>query len=376
MDVGLSVVNLASLATSKVAVAGEVGVEAMDHLASKAEWVQGDILLQCWVKERGSVNVLSWRTVWATLRSNSLHLASSPEAAAKAAASPAADLAKHLEGLPEPQLEALANNVQQQISQEQSETNEDVKMMNAVREYMRKDFVNTVILFKRENEGASFEDFLAASFPENISRDSDGKVDWIDHRVLNEEWQGTFETVQKTDSLFELGNLPAVETDNQLVPQPSGKLSKTWLKLNNFVMEAVRDPIANALTESKTASASFLQNVRDGTHNAIASVSQSIADLKERWIPIEDIQEVEILPNPQGNELPSTRFRIIARDGMMHYLDTETAEACTQFHALLLQCMAASRRTQVLTNGQPNSGLRALRLLRGHGEQHPANAKN
>jgi len=230
---------------------------------------------------------------------------------------------------------------------------------------MRKDFINTVILFKRENETASFEEFLADSFPENISLGPDGSVDWIDKRVLNEEWQGTFETVKKDDALFPLEGPPGEEHEQKV--QPRG-LSKTWLQLYQFVSEAVHHPItagSAALVESKTASASFLQNVRDGTNSAIASVTQSISELKEKWIPIEDIQEVECTSGSiQGTEMLDTRFRIHTRDGMIHYLEAESPELSSQYQALLVQCMAASRRTQILTGGQTHSGLRALRLLR------------
>lgn len=377
MDVGLSVVNLAALATSKVAVAGEVSVEAIDHLASKASWAQGDILFQGWIKERGTVNIMSWRPVWATLRSAALHIAASPEHAARSR-SHAADLAQHLEKLPQAQLEVLSNNVNQQLSSQMAASDdEDVKMMGAVREYMRKEFINTVIRFKRENETAGFEDFLSNSFPENVILAPDGTVESIDQRVLNDEWKGTYEAVHKDDPLFPLAGLPGIEEEQKV--QPSG-LSKTWLQLHQFVAEAIhaKDAVvpvgSSAVVESKaSASSSFLQTMRDGTNSAIASVNQSLSELKEKWIPIEDIQDVESTSGSiQGDaQALETRFRIHTRDGMVHYFETETPALSAQFQALLLQCMATTRRTQLLTGGHTHSGLRALRLLRNPA---PANA--
>jgi hypothetical protein len=110
---------------------------------------------------------------------------------------------------------------------------EDDEMMAQARdiqEWVRLDFENIIIKWKRQieeqgeekeegGEGVvsalggrgTYEHFLAECFGENIAFDGKGKVRWIDARVQGAEWRGVFERVHTTDALHMIGTAPGLE---------------------------------------------------------------------------------------------------------------------------------------------------------------------
>lgn len=76
----------------------------------------------------------------------------------------------------------------------------DEQMSANVREYMQMSLENMMIFFKREHPNASFEEFIAARFPENSFIGPDGRLE-CDDRVRCPSWEGAYYRVRPTDRL-------------------------------------------------------------------------------------------------------------------------------------------------------------------------------
>jgi len=83
----------------------------------------------------------------------------------------------------------------------------DEEMAADVKEYMQLSLENMMILFKREQPEASFEEFIAARFPENSFVAPDGRLS-CDERVRCPSWEGAYVRVRPTDPLNEIDGGP------------------------------------------------------------------------------------------------------------------------------------------------------------------------
>jgi hypothetical protein len=82
-----------------------------------------------------------------------------------------------------------------------------------LREYYQKDIENSMIEWKRDHKGGSYQDYLVDTVPENITLDKDGNCTWMDPRT--ERLKRTFDRVQQSHSLHVLGRPPQPDADDE-----------------------------------------------------------------------------------------------------------------------------------------------------------------
>lgn len=83
----------------------------------------------------------------------------------------------------------------------------DEQLSANVKEYMQLSLENMMILFKREQPDASFEEFIAARFPENSFVGPDGRLT-CDDRVRCPSWEGAYHRVHPADRLHKVEGGP------------------------------------------------------------------------------------------------------------------------------------------------------------------------
>jgi hypothetical protein len=83
----------------------------------------------------------------------------------------------------------------------------DEQLSADVKEYMQLSLENMMIFFKREQPDASFEEFIAAKFPENSFVGNDGRLT-CDNRVRCPSWEGAYYRVRPADKLHKVEGGP------------------------------------------------------------------------------------------------------------------------------------------------------------------------
>ena len=83
--------------------------------------------------------------------------------------------------------------------------NSDDNIKDSTRKMMDNDFMNKIILWKRENKeiSSNYHLFIKDMFPENI-KFVNNNVDWIDPRVMGPRWKGVFDKLSYNTKLYKL----------------------------------------------------------------------------------------------------------------------------------------------------------------------------
>ncbi len=89
---------------------------------------------------------------------------------------------------------------------------ETQQQQEKVKTWMYQKQVNTIIDWKKEHpsEADNYFKFIRDTFPENIKVE-DEKIVWIDHRILGDNWKGTFLGLKATDKKYVLSQPPGTE---------------------------------------------------------------------------------------------------------------------------------------------------------------------
>ena len=124
-------------------------------------------------------------------------------------------------------------------------------------DWLRRDFENLIIKWKREHEEAAlvsdlvvkwagaavvsselgvcsseYCQFLVDLFPENVELNEEGNVLSIDERVLGGDWMGAFERLRASDQMWVIGTLPGTDEDVRHLRREQDKEARKAGKTN------------------------------------------------------------------------------------------------------------------------------------------------
>jgi hypothetical protein len=91
-----------------------------------------------------------------------------------------------------------------------------VLLQQQMKIYYDLELQNDMLQWLKLHRSGSYAQYIAAKFPENVQLDDAGVVTWMDDRIIHPEWSGTFEELDPSMALYDIGEAPPMTPEDAL----------------------------------------------------------------------------------------------------------------------------------------------------------------